>query len=951
MSASTHRLSLKGITGGAPALPLMVMFGLNAADELDRVAFGVLLPEIRDWFGVSLTTALTLQTVATLLTVVAAAPIGFLADRVNRVRMIALSAFVWGVMAFFTGIAPTLFILALTRLGSGVAKTMGPAQSSLLADSYPTEARTGVFSFFSGADAVGRFIGPLLAGWLTGLATWQLPFFVFAVPSIALGVLCLVRVPEPARGASDGLVTVVHAPGLTESWRMAKGVRTLRRIWWSLPFLVGASQALLASTALLFDDVFHLGAGSRGVLIAAQEPFRVGGLLLGAIVGNRLLARRPGRVVTLVGVLGAAQALSLLVVATAPNIYVAAAPFFIGAFAGAIPAPALISLMTIVIPPRVRGFAVGFGAVFVALGVPIAIPIGALGDRYGLRWGIAAAVPVLLLGSAIIASAGGSIDADIRQARASAAATAVSDEPESTDLLVVKDLDLAYSGVQVLFNVDLEVRRGEILALLGTNGAGKSSLLRAICGTVAASNGAVAFEGEDITFLPASAHTTRGIVLVPGGQAIFPTLTVGEHLRLAAWSIRGDDALIAERLAEVHGYFPILAERADTSAGSLSGGEQQMLALASAFMLRPKLLLIDELSLGLAPTIVEQLLHIVRAIHAQGATVVLVEQSINVAFTLAERAAFMEKGEIRFQGATADLLARPDILRSVMLGGGTGGGRIGVRGRSTIEAPPVLEVAGLSKSYGGIVATDGVDLVLGEGRILGLIGPNGCGKTTLFDLISGYVAPDAGQVILLGDDVAALGPDERARKGLHRCFQDARLFPALTVEETVRVACERHLEVRSVVAGALYLPQVRKAERRVARRAVRLMDLLELGPLRDTFVRELSTGTRRIVDLACVLAAEPAVLLLDEPAAGVAQRETESLGPLLERVRFETGCSILIIEHDMPLICSIADELMALEAGHVVTRGRPDEVLAHPQVIAAYLGTSEAAINRSGQPA
>jgi branched-chain amino acid transport system ATP-binding protein len=283
--------------------------------------------------------------------------------------------------------------------------------------------------------------------------------------------------------------------------------------------------------------------------------------------------------------------------------------------------------------------------------------------------------------------------------------------------------------------------------------------------------------------------------------------------------------------------------------------------------------------------------------------------------------------------------------------GGTAGGRIGVRGRTAVAAEPVLEIRGLAKSYGGIVATDHVDLVLDEGRILGLIGPNGCGKTTLFDLISGYVEPDAGEVILLGDDVADLGPDERARKGLHRCFQDARLFPALTVEETVRVACERHLEVKSVVAGALYLPQVRKAERRVARRAERLMDLLELGPLRDSFVRELSTGTRRVVDLACVLAAEPTVLLLDEPAAGVAQRETENLGPLLERVRFETGCSILIIEHDMPLICSIADELVALEAGHVVTRGRPDEVLAHPQVVAAYLGTSEAAINRSGQPA
>ncbi|MBA2609906.1 MAG: ATP-binding cassette domain-containing protein, partial [Actinobacteria bacterium] len=608
-----------------------------------------------------------------------------------------------------------------------------------------------------------------------------------------------------------------------------------------------------------------------------------------------------------------------------------------------------ISLMTIVIPARVRGFAVGFGALFVALGVPIAIPIGVLGDHYGLRWGIAIAVPVLLIGSLIIASAGQTIDADIRQAAASAAATAAGAVAgHDDDLLVVKDLDLGYGGVQVLFNVDLEVKRGEILALLGTNGAGKSSLLRAICGTAMPSNGAVAFEGEDITFLPGAAHIDRGLVLVPGGQAIFPTLTVREHLRLASWSIRRDDALVARRLEEVYGYFPVLRERGDQIAGDLSGGEQQMLALGSALLLRPALLLIDELSLGLAPAIVEQLLGIVRAIHEQGSTIVLVEQSINVAFSLADRAVFMEKGEVRFQGKTADLLARPDILRSVMLGGG-GSGKMAVRGRTTVDTAPVLEVRNMVKRYGGIAAANHVDLTLHEGQILGLIGPNGCGKTTLFDLICGYTEADDGTVSVLGNDVTYLSPDERAKLGLHRCFQDARLFPSLTVEETVRVACERHLDVRSAVAGALYLPNVRKAERRVARRAARLMDVLNLGPVCDLFVRELSTGSRRVVDLACVLAAEPAVLLLDEPAAGVAQAETEELGPLLERVRFETGCSILIIEHDMPLLCSIADELVALEAGTVVTQGLPADVLAHPRVVEAYLGTSEAAVNRSGQ--
>jgi ABC-type branched-subunit amino acid transport system ATPase component len=435
-------------------------------------------------------------------------------------------------------------------------------------------------------------------------------------------------------------------------------------------------------------------------------------------------------------------------------------------------------------------------------------------------------------------------------------------------------------------------------------------------------------------------------VCVPGGKATFPTLSVRDHLRLAVWTL-DDPELIAQREEEVFGFFPVLRERLDTPAGDLSGGEQQMLALGSAFLLRPKLLLIDELSLGLAPIVVEQLLHIVEAIHQNGATVVLVEQSINIAFTIAQRAVFMEKGEVRFVGPTEELLSRPDILRSVFLSGTGGGGKIAVRGRTDVDTI-VLETSGLTKRYGGITAVDDVSLSLREGRIVGLIGPNGSGKTTLFDLISGYAEPDGGNVLLMGEPVDGLDPSRRAMSGLHRCFQDARIFPSLTVEETIRVACEKQYDVRSATMAVLHFPQVKKAERRVSRRADRLIELLHLGNIKDSFIRELSTGQRRIVDLACVMAANPTVLLLDEPAAGVAQRETEELGPLLERVRFETGCSILVIEHDMPLLTSIADEFVAMEAGAIVATGDPAAVLAHPRVVEAYLGTSEAAINRSG---
>jgi ABC-type branched-subunit amino acid transport system ATPase component len=369
----------------------------------------------------------------------------------------------------------------------------------------------------------------------------------------------------------------------------------------------------------------------------------------------------------------------------------------------------------------------------------------------------------------------------------------------------------------------------------------------------------------------------------------------------------------------------------------------------------PKLLMIDELSLGLAPTIVGQLLDVVRKIHEAGTTIILVEQSVNVALTLAQRALFMEKGEVRFEGPTAELLDRPDILRSVFIAGAG-------KKQSSETAPVrpkksetnghsdkvVLECVELTKRFGGIRAVDEVDLELRQGRILGLIGANGAGKTTLLDCISGFLEIDRGRVLLRGHDISDWAPHERAANGLGRSFQDARLYPSLTVFETIAVALERHLLSRDVVASALHLPASYESEQAMAARVEELIELMGLGAFHEKLISELSTGTRRIVDLACIMAQDPSVLLLDEPSSGVAQRETEALGPLLVRVREHTGCSILVIEHDMPLLASICDEMIALELGAVIARGAPQEVLEHPRVIESYLGTDEAAITRSG---
>ena len=256
--------------------------------------------------------------------------------------------------------------------------------------------------------------------------------------------------------------------------------------------------------------------------------------------------------------------------------------------------------------------------------------------------------------------------------------------------------------------------------------------------------------------------------------------------------------------------------------------------------------------------------------------------------------------------------------------------------------------APVTKRFGGITAVDGVDLQLREGQILGLIGQNGAGKTTLFDCVSGFLRVDGGRIHLRGQDITELRPDERAALGLGRSFQEARLFPSLTTAETLGVARERQLLSRSMTAAALGQPVSTESEYDTAEKVDILIELMGLEAFREKLTGELSTGTRRIVELACLLASDPAVIVLDEPSGGVAQRETEALGPLLQRVQAFTGASILVIEHDMPLLSSICDEMYALELGAVIAQGTPAEVLDHPRVIESYLGTDATAINRSG---
>lgn len=234
-------------------------------------------------------------------------------------------------------------------------------------------------------------------------------------------------------------------------------------------------------------------------------------------------------------------------------------------------------------------------------------------------------------------------------------------------MLKVDGLESGYGGLTILQGLSLEIDAGEIVALIGANGAGKTTALNTISGLVPRTAGTIEFQGESITGLQPHEIVRRGIVQVPEGRELFGSLSVAENLRMGATTLPRDR--YAETLAEVHEIFPILADRSNQYASTMSGGQQQMLALAKAVMLEPELLCIDELSLGLAPVVVQDLLQVVERLKAQGLTMVIVEQSVNVALSIADRAVFMERGQVKFEGPAQDLLERGDLLRAVFLSG------------------------------------------------------------------------------------------------------------------------------------------------------------------------------------------------------------------------------------------------------------------------------------------
>jgi branched-chain amino acid transport system ATP-binding protein len=241
------------------------------------------------------------------------------------------------------------------------------------------------------------------------------------------------------------------------------------------------------------------------------------------------------------------------------------------------------------------------------------------------------------------------------------AAAAASRRP----LLDVRGLEVAYGGIVAVRGIDLTVGEGELVALIGANGAGKTTTLKALAGMLVPKSGTVTFDGTDVARTPAFHRLRQGIALVPEGRGVFARLTVDENLAMGAY-IRADKAAVAADRARMFELFPRLAERRDQTAGTLSGGEQQMLAIARALMSRPRLLLLDEPSMGLAPLVVQRVFEVIRMVAGEGVTVLLVEQNARLALEAASRGYVMESGAITAHDAAATLLASPQVREAYL---------------------------------------------------------------------------------------------------------------------------------------------------------------------------------------------------------------------------------------------------------------------------------------------
>lgn len=666
---------------------VILLFFLNFIDDLPR-AIRVIGPDIQDSLKISDTVLAGVLGFGGVALVVGAVPMAALADRVTRVRIIPIASLFWAATLALSGFIVNAFQLFWTNAATGFGQAYRiPVSNSLLTDAYPIPARSRVFAFEGLGRPLGQLLGPLTVGLIATIAGgdegWRWAFYLLAIPPVLVGIASFIM-KEPKRGQNEqsALLTddAVEVDELEPS--MSTALARLRKIRTFYFFATGVGVlgfALIAVPGqfnLLLDDKYGLDALDRGIVEALLWIPSLIAIPLAGKAFDRKFREDPEAMVKLTGSLIAAAGIIYLIALPMKPLWLLVLGIGLAQAcisAAFVAAPTIIASVA---PYRIRAQAFALLPVFIFLmgGFIGGVVAGQISDAYNNRTAMLLLAPwTAMLGGWLIRRGAFHIRRDIslaveelleeqEEARKIAAG-------EVVPALQVRNLDFSYGPVQVLFDVEIEVAKGEVVALLGTNGAGKSTLLRAISGLGIPDRGVVRLNGRTITYAEAETRFRVGIVQLRGGSGIFPSLTIGENLRasLLGSNVEPDDA--ERRITKALETFPALAGRLGEPAGDLSGGQQQMLALAMALLHEPEVLLIDELSLGLAPVVVQELLEVVERLKAQGQTMVIVEQSLNVALAFADRAIFMEKGIVRFEGPARELAERDDLARAVFLGG------------------------------------------------------------------------------------------------------------------------------------------------------------------------------------------------------------------------------------------------------------------------------------------
>ena len=411
------------VTLGAPTFPLLVLFGLNAVDELDRAAFAVLLPDIRDHFGLSDAGALTLVSLTTVAVLLIEIPLSFYCDRRNRVKIATIGAAVWAVFAFGTGLSIAVWMLVLMRIGAGGGRTVvTPTHSSLLSDFYEPNARVKVFSAHRQANSVGQILGPLLGGGIAFFLGWRWPFFFFAIPTMVFVFLAM-RLKEPVRGrferlaagASEEAADIEQAhEKVWATMKVLSRVRTIRRIWCAVPFLGIALFGIPNLLSLVYEDVFGLNSLERGLVAAGVEPLQIVGVFVAIPIVSRKAMEDPGFLLRFIAIVGVIDGLVIVGLAYAPHVLIAFALHAVLAATIGTLAPAFFAMMSIVSPPRVRSAAFSTVSVFAIPGIALFLPlIGRVSDTMGVQASMLVLMPVGVAAAFILSSAAPFVKGDI----------------------------------------------------------------------------------------------------------------------------------------------------------------------------------------------------------------------------------------------------------------------------------------------------------------------------------------------------------------------------------------------------------------------------------------------------------------------------------------------------------------------------------------------------------